>query len=97
MAGAKQSKTAKASVAAGTQKSTSGVQKSADGPLLIPTGQGSYVYVSSIAGPSVHVRVGSEKYVAEVGALVAAGHVRVLKEVEVLAAQFPTAPWAIPA
>lgn len=76
--------------------SKGGFESSPDCPRLVPTGDGRWTYVRNADGRTVHVRVGSEAYVAAVGGLVEVLGDRVSAEVAAQAAAYPEVPWALP-
>lgn len=93
MAGAKSSKTAKASVRAGSTGKSGGFERAAETPRFIPCGQG-YAYVCTPDGKSLHTKVGSPKFAEAVVELVAKERPRVERDIAALEAKYPTTGWA---
>ena len=64
---------------------------------IIPTGDGSWAYVLTDVGTTVHVRVGSEQFRSAVAAAHAAGGDIVADAVAGFADRWPDTGWELPA
>ncbi|MGQ0630251.1 MAG: hypothetical protein ACT4P1_04355 [Sporichthyaceae bacterium] len=94
MAGAKQSKTSRASVRAGAS-AAGGVSVLGEVKYLIPLNRGRNAYVRNITtGQTPNLATNSEAFVEEIRTLAAAGHGPKIKaELEVLAVEAPDHGW----
>lgn len=92
MAGKKSSKTARASMRAGSRPGQ-GFLRSPFTSRFIPTGGGRFTYVMLPDGKTAHVKVGSGEFVAALQALDAADDQRFRADIAAFDAQFPGCGW----
>ncbi len=93
----KQSKTARASVRAGTGAGTGSLQTLGDVKYVIPLNHGRNAYVRNIvAGRTLNLRTDSDAFVAEIRSLSEAGHgLKIKAELEALTVTRPGDNWDV--
>lgn len=83
------------------RRSTVGTSKSRKSNIapgmkrIIPTGDGTWAYVLTDVGTTVHAKVGSDRFTAAVASAVAAGGETVEQELAACAARWPDKGWEI--